>query len=223
MMNLIEKMSEWGSWMFKRILSIGILLIIIAIGLFQKDELLQLVKQGGALSIFISMLLVAICVFFPVIPFPVLAGIIGAVFGTVQGMVVSLTGAMAGTIVFFFLSRYGFRDFAQEKLMKYPKVQEYDDFLNRNSFVAILTCRLIPIIPAPVVNIICGLSHVRWLTFFTASTIGKIPNILILSFAGASFSNNKLFSFGLYGVYMLIILLINFFIVYRKQAKSSVD
>jgi uncharacterized membrane protein YdjX (TVP38/TMEM64 family) len=209
--------------MFKRTFSIGILLVIIAIGLFQKDELLHLVKQGDALSIFISMLLVAICVFVPVIPFPVLAGIIGAGYGTAQGMIISLTGSMAGTIVFFFLSRYGFRDIAQKKLMNYPKVQEYNDFLNRNSFVAILTCRLIPIIPAPVVNIICGLSHVRWLTFFTASTIGKIPNILILSFAGASFSNNKLFSFGLYGVYMLIILLINFIIVYRKQAKNSVD
>jgi uncharacterized membrane protein YdjX (TVP38/TMEM64 family) len=209
--------------MYKRILSIGILLVIIVIGFFQKDELLHFVKQGGALSIFISMLLVSICVFFPVIPFPVLAGMIGAVFGTAQGMLVSLTGAMAGTMAFFFLSRYGFRDFAQDKLMKYPKVQEYDEFLNRNSFVAILTCRLIPIIPAPVVNIICGLSHVRWLTFFTASIIGKVPNILLLSYAGASFSNNKLYSFGLYGAYMVIIILINFVIVYRKQAKNSLD
>jgi uncharacterized membrane protein YdjX (TVP38/TMEM64 family) len=209
--------------MFKRILSIGILIVIIAIGFFQKDELLNLVKQGGALSIVISMLLVSICVFFPVIPFPVLGGMIGAVFGTAQGMLVSLTGAMAGTMAFFFLSRYGFRDFAQDKLMKYPKVQEYDEFLNRNSFVAILTCRLIPIIPAPVVNTICGLSHVRWLTFFTASIIGKVPNILLLSYAGASFSNNKLYSFGLYGAYMVIIILINFVIVYRKQAKNSLD
>ncbi|MGF6950706.1 putative membrane protein YdjX (TVP38/TMEM64 family) [Neobacillus sp. B4I6] len=209
--------------MYKRIFSIGILLVIIAIGFFQKDELLHLIKQGGALSIFISMLLVSICVFFPVIPFPVLAGMIGAVFGTAQGMLVSLTGAMAGTMAFFFLSRYGFRDFAQDKLMKYAKVQEYDEFLNRNSFVAILTCRLIPIIPAPVVNIICGLSHVRWLTFFIASIIGKVPNILLLSYAGASFSNNKLYSFGLYGAYMVIIILINFVIVYRKQAKNSLD
>lgn len=209
--------------MFKRALSIGILLVIIAIGLFQKDELLHLMKQGGTISILISMLLVAICVFFPVIPFPVLAGTIGAVFGTAQGMVVSLTGAMVGTMAFFFLSRYGFRDYAQQKLMKYPKVQEYDEFLNRNSFVAILTCRLIPIIPAPVVNIICGLSHVRWLTFFTASIIGKIPNILLLSYAGASFSNNKLYSFGIYGVYLIIIFIINFVIIYRKQAKNSLD
>ncbi|PFP25764.1 hypothetical protein COJ96_18555 [Bacillus sp. AFS073361] len=209
--------------MFKRVLSIGILLLIIAIGLFQKDELLQLLKQGGALSILISMLLVAICVFFPVIPFPVLAGTIGAVFGTSQGVIVSLTGAMVGTMAFFFLSRYGFRDYAQQKLMKYPKVQEYDEFLNKNSFVAILTCRLIPIIPAPVVNIVCGLSHVKWLTFFTASFIGKIPNILLLSYAGALFSNNKLYSFGIYGVYLIIIFIINFIIIYRKQANKSMD
>lgn len=209
--------------MYKRILSISLIFIVIAIGFLQKDELLTLIKSGGIYSIFISMLFVAICVFFPVIPFPVLAGVIGGVFGTTQGVIVSLTGAMAGTMGFFFLSRYGFRDYAQSKLMKYPKVQEYEDFLNRNSFVAILTCRLIPIIPAPVINIICGLSNVNCLVFFTASTIGKIPNILILSFAGASFSSNKLFSFGLYGGYILILILINFVIMYRKMAKESVD
>jgi uncharacterized membrane protein YdjX (TVP38/TMEM64 family) len=209
--------------MFKRILSITLLLIVIAIGFLQKDELLTLIHEGGMLSLFISMLFVAICVFFPVIPFPVLAGVIGGVFGTTQGVIVSLTGAMAGTMAFFFLSRYGFRDYAQSKVMNYPRVREYEEFLNRNSFIAILTCRLIPIIPAPVVNIICGLSKVNGITFFTSSTIGKIPNILILSYAGASFSSNKLFSFGLYGFYILIILIINFIIMYRKMTKESVD
>ncbi|WHY02938.1 TVP38/TMEM64 family protein [Neobacillus sp. DY30] len=209
--------------MFKRFLSISLLIMVIAIGFLQKDELLTLIKDGGILSIFISMLLVAICVFFPVIPFPVLAGVIGGVFGTTLGVIVSLTGAMAGTMGFFFLSRYGFRDYAQSKLLKYPKVQEYEEFLNRNSFVAILICRLIPIIPAPVVNIICGLSKVNWLTFFTSSTIGKTPNILILSYAGASFSSNRLLSFGLYGGYILLILIINFIIMYRKMAKKTGD
>ncbi|NYE06658.1 putative membrane protein YdjX (TVP38/TMEM64 family) [Bacillus niacini] len=209
--------------MYKRILSISLLVIVIAIGFLQKDELILLIKEGGILSILISMLFVAICVFFPVIPFPVLAGVIGGVFGTTQGVFVSLTGAMAGTMAFFFLSRYGFWDYAQSKLMKYPKVQEYEEFLNRNSFVAILTCRLIPIIPAPVVNIICGLSKVNWLTFFTSTTIGKIPNILILSYAGASFTSNKLFSFGLYGSYILVVFIIYSIVIYRKMAKETVD
>jgi uncharacterized membrane protein YdjX (TVP38/TMEM64 family) len=206
--------------MLKRILSIGILFVIIVIGYVQKDALLQLINEGGFLSIFISMLLVAICVFFPVIPFPVLAGMIGAVFGTTQGLYISLTGAMTGTMGLFFLSRYGFRDFAQEKLLKYPKVKEYERFLNRNSFLTILTCRLIPVIPALIFNIICGLSKVNWLSFFIASTIGKIPNILILSYAGASFTSNKLFSFGLYGLYVVVVLLINFFLVFRRISRN---
>lgn len=207
--------------MIKRIISICILLFIIAVGFLQKDELLHLVKQGGTISIFISMLLVAICVFFPVIPFPVLAGVIGAVFGAAQGVWISLAGAMVGTIGFFLLSRYGFRDFAEEKLTKYPKVREYEDFLNRNSFVAILTCRLIPIIPAPVVNIISGLSHVKWSTFFIASALGKIPNILILTYAGSIFSKNKLYSFGIYGSYLLVIFLIYIVIIYRRSSHKS--
>jgi uncharacterized membrane protein YdjX (TVP38/TMEM64 family) len=207
----------------KRIFSLSIVILIVIIGFFQKDELLYLIKAGGSLSIFISIVLVAICVFFPVLPFPVLAGLIGGIFGTTQGMIVSLSGAMVGTIGFFLLSRFGFRDYAQEKLLKYPKVQEYEAFLNHNSFMAILTCRLIPFIPAPVVNIVCGLSKVNGLTFFTASTLGKIPNILILSYAGSSFSSNKLFSFGIYGGYLLLIFLIYLGVVYRKKAMESHD
>lgn len=209
--------------MYKKIISFTFLMIVIVFGFLQKDELLILIKGGGFLSIFISMLFVAICVFFPVIPFPVLAGVIGGVFGTTQGVLISLTGAMVGTMGFFFLSRYGFRDYAQTKLINYPKIQEYEEFLNRNSLMAILASRLIPIIPAPAINIICGLSKVNGLTFFTASTIGKIPNILILSYAGASFSSNKLFSFGLYGGYILIMIIIHFVIMKRKMTKESIN
>jgi uncharacterized membrane protein YdjX (TVP38/TMEM64 family) len=64
---------------------------------------------------------------------------------------------------------------------------------------------------------------VNWVTFFTSSTIGKIPNILILSYAGASFSSNKIFSVALYGGYILIIFIVNFIIMYRKMKKESVD
>jgi uncharacterized membrane protein YdjX (TVP38/TMEM64 family) len=207
--------------MMKRITSVGIIIMIIAIGFEQKGELLQIIKAGGILSGIISMLLVAICGFFPVVPFAVLGGLIGAVFGTSRGVVVSLSGAMIGTMAFFFLSRYGFRDLAQEKLAKYPKLQEYEKFLEQNSFAAILTSRLIPVIPAMVVNLICGLSRVKWLTFFTASIIGKIPNVLLVSYVGASFSRNKLLSFGLYGSYILLICLINLLIYYRSKSKIN--
>lgn len=209
--------------MLKRFLSICTLFVIIAVGYFQKDVLLHFINDGGTVSIFISMLLVAICVFFPVIPFPVLAGVIGTIFGTYQAVCILLLGAMVGTMSFFFLSRYGFRSFAQDKLMKYPRIQKYEAILNRNSFVAILTFRMIPILPALVMNTICGLSRVNWLAFFAASAIGKIPNIIILSYVGALFNTNKFYSMGLYGIYILILFLIYFAIIYLKKPKSSIE
>ncbi|WP_081415117.1 TVP38/TMEM64 family protein [Ectobacillus panaciterrae] len=206
--------------MFKKIISLLLVAGIIVLGFTQKDMLLEIVKEGGIYAVLIGISLVAMTVFFPIIPFVVLAGGIGAIFGVLQGILISLTGAMIGTMLLFFLSRYGFRDLAQNKLKQYLKLQEYESYLEKNSFMAILFFRLVPIVPALVMNIVCGLSKVNWTTFFLASTIGKIPNILIITFAGASFTQNKLLSFGVYGAYMLILLSIYYVIVSKKMKNN---
>ncbi len=206
--------------MIKRIVSLIVIASILLLGITQKEQLLQLVNEGGTYSILVSMLLVAICVFFPIVPFPVLAGLIGGIFGTAQGVIITLGGAMIGTMLFFYIARYGFKEWAQTKMEQYPQVKEYEEKLNKNAFLAILFVRLVPIVPSPLVNIICGLSKVNGLIFFIASAIGKLPNILLLSFAGASFSENKLFSFGLYGAYVIILMIVNYIIVYRKMNKA---
>ncbi|WML52699.1 TVP38/TMEM64 family protein [Neobacillus sp. PS3-12] len=203
----------------KKIISILFVISIILFGYTQKDILIELVKQDGPYAVLISMLMVTICVFFPVVPFTVLGGMIGALFGATEGLFISYTGAMIGTLLFFFISRYGFRDWAQSTLQKYPKVMEYQEILNRNSFIAILVARLIPIIPAPVFNAACGLSKVDWKIFFLASAIGKIPNIFIVSFAGANIIHNKWFSISLYGSYLLIISMAACFIVSKRMPK----
>ena len=47
---------------------------------------------------------------------------------------------------------------------------------------------------------------------FSASVLGKIPNIVIVTVAGASFTSNKLLSFGIYGMYMLVLMAV----IYKK-------
>ncbi|MDQ0198675.1 TVP38/TMEM64 family protein [Neobacillus ginsengisoli] len=206
--------------MFKKTFLVIMLITIIVVGITQKDTLIGMIIHGGSPAIIVSILLLTICVFFPVVPFAVSTGIIGAVFGTIQGAVISLSGSMFGTILLFFITRYGFREWAQQKLKKYPKVQEYEEFLNRKSFLAILTARLIPVIPAPVVNIVCGLSNVNWVVFIIASAFGKIPNIFVLSYAGANLHHNKWVSILMYSFYLVIIVIINFILVYRKIPKN---
>lgn len=207
--------------MSKRVISLFFIAAIVIAGITQKDLLLDIVNEGGTYSVLISMLLVSICVFVPIIPFPVLAGLIGGIFGAAQGVLITLGGSMIGTMLFFYIARYGFKEWAQAKIAHHPQVKEYEEKLNKNAFLAILLVRVVPIVPSPVVNVVCGLSRVNGLVFFIASTIGKVPNILLLSFAGASFSENKWFSFGLYGFYVLIIMIVNYVIVSRKMNKEA--
>ncbi|WP_026692326.1 TVP38/TMEM64 family protein [Peribacillus kribbensis] len=207
--------------MVKKIIIVSfIIIIIIGLGIKEKNTLILMITHGGSPALVMSLLLLSLCVFFPIIPFPVSAGTIGAVFGPLKGSIITLTGSMIGTVLFFFFTRYGYRKWAQQKLKKYPKAQKYENQLKDNAFMAVFIARLIPIIPAPVVNLGCSLSTVNWKVFVLASLIGKIPNILFLSFAGASFRYNMWFSVFMYALYLVIIVVINIVWVYRKVHKT---
>lgn len=207
--------------MVKRLIVVFLLVSMISLAITQKNTLIVMIAHGGSPAVVMSILLLSLCVFFPIIPFPVTAGMNGAVFGPLKGSFITLTGSMIGTILFFFLTRYGYRKWAQQKLKKYPKAQKYENQLKSNAFMVIFIARLIPIIPAIVVNIGCSLSKVNWIVFVIASFIGKIPNILFLSFAGASFQHNMRLSVFMYAFYLVMILIINIFWVYRKVPKTK--
>lgn len=114
--------------MIKRIVSVAVIACILVLGITQKEQLLQIVNEGGSYAILISMLLVAICVFVPIVPFPVLAGLIGGILAPCKASLLrSAAPAMAGTMLFFCIARYGFKEWAQTKIEQYPQVKEYEE------------------------------------------------------------------------------------------------
>lgn len=119
-----------------------------------------------------------------------------------------------------FFSRGTAFEIGPEKIKAYPAIQGYEASFDKNAFTAVLLGRLIPVIPSLVMNVVCGLSSVRWHVFFFASLIGKIPNILVVTIAGANFSSNKLLSFSIYGAYVLILMLI-IYIKFPHLVKAS--
>jgi len=203
--------------MIKKIISVLLFIGIVITGYVEKAQLLTWIKSGGDLAIVTSVIFVAILVFFPVMPFVAVAGIIGAVFGTLNGSIISLTGAVGGALVMFLLARYGFRDFAQRYASKYPKAKEYESHFENNAFVGILLVRIIPVIPSPIINILCGISLVRWYTFLVASLFGKIPSIVIFTFAGSRFEHSKLTSILIYAVYFLVIMVLTALYIRKQQ------
>lgn len=194
--------------MVKKVLTVAIILAIIGAGYTQKDTLLEIIRAGGNLSIGISMLLVAICVYFPVVPFIFLVGVIGAVFGTWMGAFITMGGLLVGASSLFLFSRFGFREWAQAQLAKYPKAKEYEDFFDNNAFISIVGVRVVPVLPGQAVNILCGVSKVPFWLFFVATAIGAFPRTFIFAFVGNSFESDKMTSLLTYGVYTVVIMIL---------------
>lgn len=101
--------------MLKKTFSILVIIGIIAVGFFQKEAWLDVIKEGGMVSILFSVMLIAADVFFPIVPFALIAALNGAVFGIANGVWITLSGSMLGTVMLFFLARYSFRDWARKK------------------------------------------------------------------------------------------------------------
>lgn len=207
--------------MARRIFTILLFVAIVGLGYLYQDQLVEWIKGGGQTAVVVSIVFVAILVFFPVMPFVVVAGIIGAVFGTWIGSLISLSGALLGAVVMFLMARYGFRDWAQRMLQKYPKVKEYESYFEKNAFLGILFVRIVPVVPSPAVNILSGISRVSVVTFFLATLLGKIPSIVIFTFAGSNFGDNKTGSFITYGVYFVAIMIATSYVMYKRQQKNA--
>ncbi|MFD2169898.1 TVP38/TMEM64 family protein [Tumebacillus lipolyticus] len=207
--------------MAKKILVGALCIAIIILGYQYKDPFMAIIEAGGVMSVLVSIMLVGICVFFPVVPFIFLVGVIGAVFGTVTGAGITLVGLLFGTSVMFLMARYGFRSWAQATLNRYPKAKEYESYFEKNAFLSILAVRVVPVVPTQVINILCGISQVRWVTFFLATAIGALPRILVFAFVGNSFQDNKMTSFLTYGAYMVVIMIVTYIFLRKRMANGQ--
>ncbi|MBS4173356.1 TVP38/TMEM64 family protein [Bacillus sp. FJAT-49736] len=205
----------------KQLMTILMAIIIIVIAFTQKAAVLQVIHSGEPIAYLISILFVAILVFFPVMPYPLVAGLIGSVFGLWEGILISIVGVMLGTSIMFLMARYGFQQWAQKMISKYPKAKEYEIYFEKNAFLGILFLRLVPIVPSPLLNVLSGISMVSFIAFFTATIIGKLPNIVISTLAGSLFEQNKYLSLGIYGSYFLIISII--ITLYWNKKKMKVN
>ncbi|MGD6966617.1 TVP38/TMEM64 family protein [Rossellomorea vietnamensis] len=207
----------------RQLISILLSAVVILIAFTQKEILVEFVKQGGTAAIIISILFVSSLVFFPVVPYPVLAGLIGSMAGIANGTVISLTGILLGSTLMFYLSRLGFRDQIQKILRKYPKASEYESLFERNAFLSILFVRLVPVIPSPVVNIMAGLSRVKISVFLGATSLGKLPAVITFTWAGSVMNEDKMLSFIIYGVYFLLFLFVATLYYYRNYSSLRID
>lgn len=203
--------------MNKKLLFVFYLIIAIAIYVF-KDELLFWFQQTKDYSVFLTMFIATLFALFPIIPFPIIGGIIGAMYGVFLGWVVIWVASTAASIIMFLFIRFIFQSWGLSIIHRYKKLEMVTVMFERNAFITILTTRLIPFIPSVVINAYSAVSRVSFISYSVASGLGKIPAMLLFALLGHSFVSSNEKVFFVIAIYLIIILLTVYFYLRWKNS-----
>lgn len=144
---------------------------------------------------------------FPVIPYPLVGGVLGAAFGPILGGVITWVGSTAASLLMFLFIRYGYQEWGLKLLNSHARLSRFTELFERNAFLAIVFARLIPFVPSFVVNIYAALSRVSIGVYATASALGKIPAMLLFVVVGDSLvgePRNMMITLGIYIVFISV-------------------
>ncbi len=144
----------------------------------------------------------------PGVPFGLIGGIIGAKYGFVQGGIINLAANTAASAIVYFVVRYLLKERAIRWLQQSDKLQRMDHFFRDRVFWSILIARLIPIVPAALINVYAGLFGLPFRAFLLATFLGKIPFIVVYTYIGDSVqagSSSWLLLLAVYGGFLAVV------------------
>jgi uncharacterized membrane protein YdjX (TVP38/TMEM64 family) len=107
----------------------------------------------------------------------------GAVFGTVKGTLLSLTGALVGGTIAFLIARYVARGLVEQRVAKNPTLRAIDRVVGEDGLKLIFLLRLSPAIPYVLSNYALGVTTVR-LRDYVFGTLGLAPIVAIYAAFG---------------------------------------
>jgi uncharacterized membrane protein YdjX (TVP38/TMEM64 family) len=172
------------------------------------EELLAWIQQTEIKHIPFTLTVGTIMALFPVIPYPVVGGVIGAAYGPLLGGFITWLGSTLASIFMFLIVRYGYQDWGIRILHKYQSWSKITTLFEQNAFLTILFARLIPIVPSIIINVYSALSRVTFTSYAIASSLGKVPAMLLFALLGDQFISepkNIVITVMGYGVFLFII------------------
>ncbi len=137
---------------------------------------------------FVDLVVTAFCIPIEIV-FAVAAG---ALFGLVEGVVLVSFASVSGASMAFLGSRFLLRETVKRHFA--PQLGRIDQGIARDGPFYLLSLRLLPAIPFPLVNILLGMTGMRLRTFFWVSQLGMLPALVLYVNAGTQLARIKDFS-----------------------------
>jgi uncharacterized membrane protein YdjX (TVP38/TMEM64 family) len=121
------------------------------------------------------------------LPGALIASITGGVlFGVLFGTVLNFSAAIVGATAIFLAAKTGFGADVSAKLAASGGAgARFQEAIQRNEWSALLTMRLVPVLPFFLANLIPAFMGIRLKVFFVTTAIGIIPGCIVYTWVGA--------------------------------------
>ncbi len=135
------------------------------------NDLREFFLQFGYISPLIILLLsLLFSIFF--LPTGIFAVLLGFLYGSITGVLISWFSISLGMLISFLISRYLFQGKFLQKFGSKKMVTKFEKYLEGNQFKTVFLLRLMMIIPYNIQNYTFGLTKINWVTYISASTLG---------------------------------------------------
>ena len=147
------------------------------------EAVIELLRDHGMYAAVISIGLNILVTVIGVLPTFFITGANVVLFGFWLGVLVSFLGESLGAVTAFLLYRAGLRAPAQRILDGYPRTKNLVNARGREAFQLVVLLRMLPFTPAIVATLGAAVGKVSLGLFAAASTLGKIPALLMEAYA----------------------------------------
>lgn len=118
----------------------------------------------------------------------------GATLGVFWGSIVAVIGNFLGAVVAFFIARYLFKDWVQNKIVvKYPKIEEFENRFVEHGLLTVILLRLIPLFPFNFLNYILGVTQLKARDYIIGTFFGIIPGTIAFVYFGEALKMLSIF------------------------------
>ncbi len=175
--------------------------------------------HGLSIAVFLAAQVFQVVVF--VLPGEVFQFAAGSLFGIPLGLLLSLTGSVAGTAVAYGIARFLGKD-AVRMMAGDEKMDYYIERLNsERAYIIVFLLYLIPGMPKDLLCYLAGVSDMKFRAFLLLSNLARIPGMLGSLIFGSMFMQKDYKLMIIFGIIVAVILLLCF--IFKKKLMAWID
>lgn len=148
-----------------------------------EGQVLQWFENSGYFALWLSILLNIVISVLGFLPSVFITAANISFFGFGYGLTVSILGEAFGAIISFYLYRKGVNKVKNKVTVTNKYLIQLQQTKGVEAFLLIIALRVFPFIPSGLVTLVSAGSKVGILNFSFASTLGKIPALLIEAYS----------------------------------------